>query len=310
MEAERSLREWLWMIAGATGLLVAVLVIWHYHTEGNTSAQLALKYQRLELAQRMRVDLSRASETEKIAVMAVTDEESKTFAAQSREASAAVVQGRDGLARLLRSGGDPCEQKHLSEFSQAFAEYQRIDSELLDLAVKNTNLKAYGLAFGPAAESIREMDTALARLATESAQSSSPEAKPVMLRAGRAESGALRIQALLPAHISEESDQKMDAMESTMAAEDSDVRKNLRELAALVTSGERGDLHAAVVGYARFSELRKQIVELSRQNTNVRSLTISLNRKRLIDLKCQEALAALEEDIRNEHLAEPPVSPR
>ncbi len=310
MTTPRNSRDWLWTIAGAIGLLVAALVIWHGHTEGNTSAQLALRNRRVALAQQMRVDLSRASEAEKSAVMAITDEESKTFADQSREASSAVEKERDDLERLLQSGGDRSEQKYLSEFSQAFAEYQRVDSELLDLAVKNTNLKAYSLAFGPAAESIRETDQALSRLITASAKSVSPDAKQVMLLAGEAESGALRIQALLPAHISEESDQKMDAMESAMAAEDRLVRKHLDGLAALVAPAESGDLHAAAASYAKFSELRTQILALSRENTNVRSLTISLNRKRLIEVKCQDALAALEQAIQKEPLPETPANPR
>ncbi len=105
-----------------------------------------------------------------------------------------------------------------------------------------------------------------------SAGSVSPNAKQVILLAGEAESGALRIQALLPAHISEESDQKMDAMESSMTAEDRQVRKNLDELVVLVDPTESGDLHAAVAAYTRFNELRKQILEFSRENTNVRSL--------------------------------------
>jgi hypothetical protein len=310
MTTPRNSRDWLWTIAGAIGLLVAALVMWHSHTEGSTSAQLALRNRRVGLVQQIQVDLSRASEAEKSAVMAITDEESKSFADQSREASSAVEKERDDLERLLQSGGDRSEQKSLSEFSQAFAEYRRVDNELLDLAVKNTNLKAYSLAFGPAAESIHEMDQAISRLITASAKSVSPNAKQVMLLAGEAESGALRIQALLPAHISEESNQRMDAMESAMAAEDRQVRTSLDGLAALVAPTESGDLRAAVASYARFSELRTQILELSRENTNVRSLTISLNRKRLIDVKCQDALSALEEAIQKEPLPETPASPR
>ncbi len=156
MTTPRNPREWLWMAVGVVGLLVAALVIWHYHTERGIAAQLALRSQRLALVQQMRVDLSRASEAEKSAVMAITDEESKTFADQSRRASSAVERERVDLERLLQSGGDRGEQRTLSEFSQAFAEYQRVDSELLDLAVKNTNPKACSLAFGPAAESIHE----------------------------------------------------------------------------------------------------------------------------------------------------------
>jgi len=70
------------------------------------------------------------------------------------------------MGELLATGGTQGEKDLLAQFATAFAEFQRIDKDLLALAVKNTNLKAYNLAFGPAATRLKEMDTALARLAT------------------------------------------------------------------------------------------------------------------------------------------------
>ena len=53
---------------------------------------------------------------------------------------------------------------------------------------------------------------------------------------------ALRIQTLLPPHIAEESDRKMDELEARMAKEDQEVRKDLEGLAALLKSGGSPDL--------------------------------------------------------------------
>lgn len=296
------------MAVGVIGLLVAALVIWRYQTRDTAAGLLSLRYQEITLVERMQADLSRASDAEKSAVMAVTDEESQTFADQSRAASAAVEQERGEFGRLLDSHNDAAERKYFSEFSQAFLEYQAVDAELLDLAVKNTNLKAYSLAFGPAAQSIHEMDQALSRLIA--AKSASPESRRVTRLAAEADIGALRIEAMLPAHISAESYQKMDAMESAMAAEDRQVKERFAELAQLTGPAERGELQTAVESYRKFGELRTQIIALSRENTNVRSLTISLNRKRLIDLKCQNALTALEQAIQSKRVPEVPPSPR
>ena len=53
----------------------------------------------------------------------------------------------------------------------------------------------------------------------------------------------------------------------------------------------------------QFSEIKAQIIKLSRENTNVRSLAISLNQKRKVMLMCQDALAALEQAIQQEPIA-------
>jgi hypothetical protein len=82
----------------------------------------------------------------------------------------------------------------------------------------------------------------------------------------------------------------MDAMEAEMTKEDRQIRRALDELAN----------PAATASYEKFSELRAQILKLSRENTNVRSLTLSLTQKRNATAACQDALAALQQAIQNE----------
>jgi hypothetical protein len=59
----------------------------------------------------------------------------------------------------------------------------------------------------------------------------------------------------------------------------------------------------ASASYARFSKVRTQILALSRENTNVRSVAISLGQKRKVMLLCQSALDALHQAILAEPLA-------
>jgi hypothetical protein len=291
------IREGLWMATGAMILLVIMLLVLHFQKSQNPAAQIALKARRLELVNQIRLNLASAAEAEKSAVMAITDEDSRTFADQARAGTAAAEQARRELESFLQTG----EREDFSQFSQSFAELQRIDQEVLDLAVKNTNLKASALAFGPAATSIREMNAVLARLPAD-------DVKVVRL-IDDARIAALRLQALLPPHIAEESDQKMDKMEAEMTREDKEVRRSLDALAALPGLAGNPDLKAARASYAEFNQLRTQILKLSRENTNVRSLAISLNQKRKAMLICQDALAALEQAIQAEPIAAP-VSPR
>ena len=288
---------------GGSFVLVVMLVVLHFQTEQSPAEQLAFKAKRVDLVARMRLTLASASEAEKSAVLAVTDQDSQTFADQARAATAEVERERKELGELLVAGGTQGEKDLLAQFSKAFTDFQRIDNDLLDLAVKNTNIKAYSLAFGPAADALKEMDTALSRLVAKSA--GSPEARNVALLAFGAQTAALRIQTLLAPHIAEESDKKMDELEALMTKEDQQVRKDLDGLAALQKLRGDPDLETAASDYARFSEVRGRILALSRENTNVRSLAISLGQKRKVLFLCQDVLSALQQAILEEPIANP-----
>jgi hypothetical protein len=295
------IKEFLWMATGAVILLLVMLVVLHFHTEQNPAEQLALKAKRVDLVAQMRLALTTASEAEKSAVLAVTDQDSQTFADQARAATAEVERVSKELGELLAAGGTQSERDLLAQFSKVFTDFQRIDNELLGLAVKNTNIKAYSLAFGPAADALKEMDTALSRLVAKFANS--PEAKNVALLAFGAQTAALRIQTLLAPHIAEESAKKMDELEALMTKEDHQVRKDLDGLTILQKLRGDPDLKTAVSDYTRFSEIRRRILAFSRENTNVRSLAISLGQKRKVLFLCQEVLSALQQTILEEPIA-------
>jgi hypothetical protein len=287
-------------MAPAVALLIAV--VWlgvRFNKYQDAATQAAFRAQRIELVSRTRLALASASAAEKSAVMAVTDEDSQRYADQARAATQQTESARRDLAQLLQQGGTPGERELLAQFSQYFSDFQRIDSDLLALAVKNSNVKAYGLAFGPAAQSIDEMDDALSRIVAKS--TAWPDARKVALDALAAQAAALRIETLLAPHIAEESDKKMDELEAIMSAQARKVQKALDGLSGLAKVSGDPDLAAATSAYGRFSALRTRILALSRENANVRSLAISLTQKRRAMSLCEETLAALEQAI----LAEP-----
>src|SRR5580692_3872078 len=226
-------KDFLWMAAGAAFFGAIILVVMNVPGNQTPAARFALKDRKIELVDQMRLALASASEAEKSAVMATTDQDSQTFADQARAATASLQQERDQLGELLGADGSSGEKELLAEFSKTFADFKRIDHDLLNLAVQNTNLKAYRLAFGPAADTLQQADDALAHIVKGKAGSDSPEDKTVILLADDARISALRILALLPPHIAEESDQKMDEMEARMAGEDRAIRKDLADLAAI-----------------------------------------------------------------------------
>jgi hypothetical protein len=286
----------LWSLAGLALLAALILVLWQFRQD--PARQLAFKATRVDLVGRMQLGLASASEAEKSAVLATTDEDSQRFSGQARAANAEVERERQELGQLLASGGTPREKELLARFSEAFAALQGIDEEVLRLAVKNSNVKAYGLLFGPVAETVAEMDAALSRLVARNADAA--DARRVTLLASGARIGVLRIQALLAPHIAEAGDARMDLLETSMAKEEVQVRKDLDGLAALPRIAGDADLAIAASSFVRFGELKGRILALSRENTNVQSLALSLNQKRNAMLLCLDALTALQQAILEE----------
>jgi hypothetical protein len=291
----------LWMGAGALALAVFLLLGWRFYRAESPAQRLALKATRVDLVGRLELALARGSEAEKSAVLAITDEDSQAFADQARAATADVDRDRQELGRLLEAGGTQGERDLLARFSEAFGDLRRVDDEVLRLAVKNTNLKASALSFGPAAEALAELDGALARAAAKTA--ASPDALLALRLTSDARIAVLRIQALLAPHIAEESDARMDRMEASMLEEETRARRALAGLGALSRLRGDSDLAAASSALARYVDIKARIVALSRDNTNVRSLALSLNQKRRSLALCLDALGALKQAILEEPIA-------
>jgi hypothetical protein len=86
----------------------------------------------------------------------------------------------------------------------------------------------------------------------------------------------------------------MTRMEQQMATSASAARKALDALRPVIAPASKAHLDAAAAALSRFVDLNTQIIALSRRNTNVRSLALSLDQKRTITLKCEESLHALQ----------------
>lgn len=295
-------RDLRWVSAGAAVFIAIILLtIVVLQRDQGTVREFAAKATKLDLVTGMRASLAAASEAEKSALLAARDEDSKSYADASRAATSEVEQKRVELAGLLKEGGSAEETDLLEQFSKAFAAFRKLDEDLLALAVKNSNVKATRLAFGPATEAVEEMAGALSRLVEKSAGWS--DASTVARLALGAENAALRIEVLLAPHIAEATDSKMDELEAAMAKQDEAVRAALAELSRLASLRDDGDLARASSSYARFAEIRAEILKLSRENTNVQSTAMSLGDKRRIVKLCEGSLAALEQAI----LAEAPT---
>ena len=161
-----------------------------------------------EIVSSMRVNLLRAAEAEKSAVLAITDAESRKFADQARLAAAGVDKARKELAPLVEQDHSAKETALIAEFDQCWTEFQKLDQLLLDLAIQNTNLHAANLALTKGTEAVNRLEGHLTRLIDSSA-SGGGNGRAVKLSYQALVAG-LKIHDLYAPHIEAETDDQMD----------------------------------------------------------------------------------------------------
>ena len=191
--------------------------------------------------------------------------------------------------------GNPQEVQLFHEWSRCWERLQAIDQEVLSLAVKNTNPKAFRLSFVPSAEALGRLENALNQLMDQ--VSSSPNAVAMTRHASQAAIGAFHIYVLQAPHIAESTAIQMDKIEAAMKHHDTQVTDALHNLQVQVDESSKPFLHTAWASYQDFQKINAEIIDLSRQNSNVRSYALSLGQKRKTTAQCQEVLAALQETV-------------
>lgn len=253
--------------------------------------------QRLVEARRLSADLlvqfTKAADAGNLAVMADTDEASRAFAHEAELAAQGVQTDLAALGPVLTSLGYSNESGLLQEFSTAVAEYRALDQTILGLAVENTNLKAQRLSFGAAHAAADEFAKEIEAV-KPSAASDTWHAAAL---AATAVASVREIQALQAPHIAEAEDAEMSGLERRMDAAEAATRSALAMLGTLVQGQTRPHLTAAVSAFDRFMATNREVLRLSRRNSNVRSLALSLGQKRILTARCDEALRALRDGL-------------
>jgi hypothetical protein len=223
-----------------------------------------------EAVRELQREFSRSVDSEKSAVLANKDEDSRRFVSESRAASDRV----NTLREELRELGTSAEKEKLEAFDQAWAKVEAIDAKLLPLAEENTNLQAIRLSTH---EATTALDQVLGTLHSEQESTNDPVR---LRRLADAQIAALRIQALHAPHIASASAEEMRGIEA-----------NVTELERTVDSvGLDG-------AWAQYKALTAQIFQLSRENSEVRSFDISVHEKREAAKEASAALKALVDKV-------------
>jgi hypothetical protein len=249
----------------------------------------------LEARQRaadLRLHFNKAADASNRAVMAETDEATRAAVREADEATLAIREDTQVLQSILRDLEYAAEIRLLTDFDGRFGEYWTLDRTILDLAVESTNLKAQRLSFGPAREAADAFLQSLDTLARSAASTNKCDVEALIAKAVMA---VREIQLLEAPHIAESDEAEMTRLEAQMAAAETAARRALDSLKGLVPPGP--DLGAAVAALDRFKAINTELVALSRRNSDVRSLALSLGRKRTLTAACDDTLRALQEAL-------------
>jgi hypothetical protein len=260
---------------------------------GDVNTALQHQSEARHLAADLQVQFTKAADAANRAVMATTDEGAQAAARDAEQAKLAVQKNVDALQTILAELKYSDESRLLESFVARFGEYRELDRRILELVVEQTNLKAQRLAFGPAMESAEAMKRALGELTP----AASGDAWHVKALAATAVASVREIQAIQSPHIADTEDAAMDEKERRMAAAERAARQALDGLASLVAPASRSRLVTARTALDRFLTLNGELVVLSRRNTNVRSLALTLNEKQKLIAPCEETLRQLREAL-------------
>jgi len=265
-------------------------------------AVLTQKVEAARLASALHLEFTKANEASNRAVLSDMDDASAEAAAESTKAIASAAQYLQQLRPVVSSLAYADEIKTVDTFGQRFAEFQTLEEEILPLAVENTNLKAQRLSFGAGQDAADAFSKAV-RAAIARA-SGSPEAAAV---GERSIAALLQVQVLQARHIAEPDEAAMSQMEAQMREWEGVARKGLARLRELKPSAGAGHpsggaglgapLEEADAAFDRFMSLNREILELSRKNTNVRSLALTLGRARVVSAACEDQLRTLEASL-------------
>jgi hypothetical protein len=247
-----------------------------------------------QIAANLLVQFKTATDAANRAVMAGSDQNAATFAREAEQAKQGIRGDIEALTAKLHDLGYTDEGARLQEFAQRFGAYDALDRRVLELATQNTNVKAQQLSFGAAQEAADAFRDAL-----DAAVAAGAVGNRSQLRAltSTALASLREIQVLQAPHIADASDDAMTRMEKRMQTAEASARASLQGLTSLVPPSGQPHLAAAAAALDRFMTTHAQIIELSRRNSNVRALVLSLEEKRTLIPPCEESLIALRDAL-------------
>jgi len=275
----------------ARGVVAAIAVAMLAAACGEAQPVLRELMEARRLTSELRAAFLQASEASNRAVLADTDDVSAAAAKDAGDARAVVTERLASLEAVVTALGYTAETDMLGRFKSRFAEYQKLDSEILALAVENTNLKAQRLTFG----AVREMADGISAELLQANGVAPSAAVDAQVQAIRAD--VYELLFLEARHNAEADEGAMTQIEQRATAVAADARQRLTGLTGGTAGPATAALRAAASLFDRLMATHDEVIALSRRNTNVRSLALTFGRARVVAADCADELRLLQDSL-------------
>ncbi len=260
-----------------------------YHPPTN----LELQENKTDISLKLLDNLQIAIEAEKNAVLSLNREESQNFVLQVNQAGKALETHRQALDKLTQIQSTPTEKQLLSEFDQCWLQFKTLDQQLLAWATQESNIEAQKWSTDTGRKAWEQFEKALNRLKKQGqADKYNPEIENAI---AQSQIASLKILALHKPHIEAFTEQEMAQWENEMQVQTALTKQHLNSLAKQLSQQDLAAYNTAYLHWEAFQGATQKIVRLSRQNSNLKSIALSLGKKRLISTQCKGILNELKQ---------------
>ncbi|MGE3728251.1 MAG: hypothetical protein AB7I41_22040 [Candidatus Sericytochromatia bacterium] len=258
-----------------------------YHPPTN----LELQQNKTDISLKLLDDLQVAVEAEKNAVLSINREQSQNFVLQVVQASKALDTHRQALDKLAQRQSNATEKQLLAEFDQCWQQFKTLDQRLLTWATQDSNIEAQKWSTSTGRKAWEQFEKALNRLPQE--VYTDKVKREIENAIAQSQIASLKILAMHKPHIEAFSEQEMNQWEKEMHIQTALTKQHLNTLARLLSKADVADYQTAYQHWESFLLATQKIVRLSRQNSNLKSIELSLGKKRVIATQCKALLNEL-----------------
>ncbi len=253
----------------------------------NMRANLAVLQQKQQLIAGIRAGLLMAVDQEKNALLSPSQTEARQFLDKSKDGMAGVKQDLGRLTQLVEETDNAKEIAALRAVAEDFHDMASLDASLRGLAGRNTNVRAAQLSRTEAALAVSRLQQALTPVIDADDCQAGRDALRVVM-------AALSVLSLHAQHIDEKTAPGMDALEAAMNRQHARAQGALERLSALSVPTVAAAMPAARAAYDDFWRVTREVLALSRENTNIEAVALSMGKKRLVTAKALADLDALQ----------------
>lgn len=258
----------------------------------------------LDITSSVRIALLRSIRAEKNAVLAQDDAQTLQYVGEAQRTAQEVESMIPQLQELIDASSSSTEQQQLDEFRQHWQAFTANQKEVLELATLNTNVKGAALIREEVLDRLEATETVLTAVQSRlnkqsSGQGVAPDSEQVELayRAGALISQALadsyQVLNLLYAHLNSTNDAEMNQLDAQITETLKSLDASLQEFKATAVEIDRADISQALLETQALRKLVAHTQELSRTNSNARSISMTLTQTVALGEQCDDTLERL-----------------